>query len=111
MESLYGVLDLLVLRTLLFGPRHGYALASAIRNTSGDSLKVEFGSLSPALTRLELKGWITAQWELSEQGRRTRVYSLTTAGREQLRQETSQWTEFAKGVARVLNPVPGEAEG
>jgi PadR family transcriptional regulator, regulatory protein PadR len=73
MEPLYGVLDLLVLRTLLFGPLHGYAIAGAIRDSSGEALKIEFGSLYPALKRLELKGWITSKWETSYHNRRAKV--------------------------------------
>jgi PadR family transcriptional regulator PadR len=102
MEPLYGVLDLLVLRTLLFGPLHGYAIATAIRDSSGEALNIEFGSLYPALKRLELKGWISARWETSEHNRRARVYRLTPAGRKHLRSETTQWSEFVRAVARVL---------
>jgi PadR family transcriptional regulator, regulatory protein PadR len=69
MEPLYGVLDMLVLRTLLFGPRHGYGVAAAIRDSSRDAVTIEFGSLYPALKRLELKGWIASKWETSEQVR------------------------------------------
>jgi PadR family transcriptional regulator PadR len=110
MEPLYGVLDLLVLRTLLFGPLHGYAIATAIRNTSGDGLKIEFGSLYPALKRIELKGWISATWEMSERNRRARVYRLTPAGRKRLRQETSEWSDFVRAVGRVLKAPTGEVE-
>ena len=110
MEPLYGVVDLLVLRTLRLGPRHGYAIASAIREGSGDALRVEFGSLYPALKRLELKGWIVAKWEQSEHNRRAKVYRLTAAGRKQLRQEASEWEAFAGGVARLLNPAVGETD-
>jgi PadR family transcriptional regulator PadR len=110
MEPLYGVLDLLVLRTLRAGPLHGYAIATAIRDGSGDAVRIEFGSLYPALKRLELKGWITAKWEQSEHNRRAKVYRLTPAGRKQLRQETSDWTRFAAGVARLLNPVTPEVD-
>jgi PadR family transcriptional regulator len=88
MEPLYGVLDLLVLRTLLFGPLHGYAIAGAIRDSSGEALKIEFGSLYPALKRLELKGWITSKWETSYHNRRAKVYRLTPAGRKRLAHET-----------------------
>jgi PadR family transcriptional regulator, regulatory protein PadR len=104
MEPLYGVLDLLVLRTLLFGPLHGYAIATAIRDSSGAALNIEFGSLYPALKRLELKGLISAKWETSEHNRRARVYRLTAAGRKHLRQETSEWSDFVRAVARVLKP-------
>ena len=110
MEPLYGVLDLLVLRTLLFGPLHGYAIAGAIRDSSGEKLDIEFGSLYPALKRLELKGWISAKWETSEHNRRAKVYRLTPQGRKRLREETSQWTDFVRAVARVLKPGAGEAE-
>jgi PadR family transcriptional regulator PadR len=102
MEPLYGVLDLLVLRTLLFGPLHGYAIATSIRDSSGAALNIEFGSLYPALKRLELKGWISAKWETSEHNRRARVYRLTPAGRKHLRREATQWSDFVRAVARVL---------
>ena len=110
MEPLYGVLDLLVLRTLLFGPLHGYAIAGAIRDSSGEALNIEFGSLYPALKRLELKGWINAKWETSEHNRRARVYRLTATGRKRLQQETSEWTSFVRAVARVLKPPAGEVD-
>ena len=109
MEPLYGVLDMLVLRSLLFGPLHGYAIAGAIRDTSGDALKIEFGSLYPALKRLELKGWIASKWETTERNRRAKVYRLTAAGRRQLRQERSEWADFVRAVARVMKPA-GESE-
>ena len=109
MEPLYGVLEMLVLRTLLFGPLHGYAIGGAIRDTSGDALNIEFGSLYPALKRLELKGWIAAKWETSAHNRRAKVYRLTPAGRRQLRQETSDWADFVSAVARVMKPA-GEAD-
>ena len=110
MEPLYGVLDMLVLRTLLFGPLHGYAIAGAIRDGSGEALNIEFGSLYPALKRLELKGWIASKWETSEHNRRVKVYRLTAAGRRQLRQERSEWTQFVKAVARLMQPLPEEGE-
>jgi len=110
MEPLYGVLDLLVLRTLLFGPLHGYAIAGAIGDNSGERLNIEFGSLYPALKRLELKGWITAKWETSEHNRRARVYRLTPSGRKRLRQETTEWADFVSAVAGVLRPAAGEAD-
>jgi transcriptional regulator len=110
MEPLYGVLDMLVLRTLLFGPLHGYAIARAIRDGSGEALTIEFGSLYPALKRLELKGWIASKWETSERNRRVKVYRLTAAGRRQLRQETSEWAEFVNAVARLMKPTAGEID-
>ena len=110
MEPLHGVLDLLILRTLLFGPLHGYAIAGAIRDNSGDRLNIEFGSLYPALKRLELKGWIDAKWEMSEHNRRAKVYRLTPAGRRRVRRETSEWADFVRAVAGVLKPAAGEAD-
>ena len=110
MEPLYGVLDLLILRTVAFGPRHGYAIAAAIRNSSRDELTIEFGSLYPALKRIELKGWISAKWETSERNRRARVYRLTPAGRKRLQQETTEWSDFVRAVGRVLTLRPEESE-
>lgn len=110
MEPLYGVLDLLVLRTLLLGPLHGYAIAAAIRTSSGDELTIEFGSLYPALKRIELKGWISAKWETSERNRRARVYRLTPAGRKRLREETTEWSDFVRAVGRVLTVPARESE-
>jgi PadR family transcriptional regulator len=110
MEPLYGVLDMLVLRTLLFGPLHGYAIARAIRDTSRDALQIEFGSLYPALKRLELKGWIAAKWETSEHNRRAKVYRLTPGGRRQLRQEKSEWADFVSAVARIMKPTSPEID-
>jgi PadR family transcriptional regulator PadR len=110
MESLYGVLDMLVLRTLLFGPLHGYAIAGAIRDNSGEALNIEFGSLYPALKRLELKGWIAAKWERSERNRPAKVYRLTPAGRRHLRREKSEWAEFVSAVARIMKPTAGEID-
>ena len=110
MEPLYGVLDMIVLRTLLFGPLHGYAIAGAIRDNSGEALNIEFGSLYPALKRLELKGWIASKWETSERNRRAKVYRLTPKGRKKLLQEKSEWAEFVAAVARIMRPTAGEAD-
>jgi transcriptional regulator len=110
MEPLYGVLDLLILRTLRFGPAHGYAIAGAIRDNSSDKLNIEFGSLYPALKRLELKGWIAAKWETSEHNRRAKVYRLTPSGHKRLRQETTEWADFVRAVAGVLRPNAAEAD-
>lgn len=106
MEPLHGVLDMLVLRTLVLGPLHGYGIARSLRDRSNDALEIEFGSLYPALKRLEHKGWIVSKWELSEHNRRAKYYRLTTAGRKQLRQEHSQWKEFASAIARVMLTTP-----
>jgi len=102
MEMLQGMLDMLVLRTLLFGPLHGYGIAKVIRTTSNDALEIEFGSLYPALKRLELKGWISSKWETSERNRRAKFYRLTPAGRRQLVEERSKWAQFVEAVGRVM---------
>src|SRR6187399_2469523 len=93
-EILQGTLDLLILRTLLFGPAHGHAIAKHIQQTSEDLLQVETGSLYPALHRLEAKGWVEASWQHSDKGKRARFYSLTAAGRKQLAAERSRWEAF-----------------
>src|SRR6266852_6870202 len=90
-EILQGTLDMLILQTLQWAPRHGYALSKAIRTNSGEILKVDTGSLYPALHRLERKRWIAAEWKVSENKQRTRIYQLTAAGRKQLRAERSKW--------------------
>ena len=107
MEPLYGVLDMIVLRTLLFGPRH---VSQRLRQVSGDTLQVSDGSLYPALKRLELKGWISAKWEISEHNRRAKVYRLTAAGRKRLREEKSDWAKFVNAVAMIMNPSAGEVD-
>ena len=105
MEPLYGVLDMLVLRTLLFGPLHGYAIAKNLRDSSNESIAIEFGSLYPALKRLEMKGWIASKWETSEHNRRAKMYRLTPAGRKKLQQESSEWADFVRAVARIMTPA------
>jgi len=105
---LQGTLDLLILRTLLFGPQHGQGIARAIQTGSGDELLVEHGALYPALQRLETKGWIEAEWGSSENNRKARFYSLTRAGRKQLASETSRWRRLASAIGRVLD---GEEAG
>lgn len=97
---------MLVLRTLVLGPLHGYAISKAIRASSNDVLEIEFGSLYPALKRLEAKGWVSAKWEVSESNRKAKVYRLTEAGRKQVRREHSKWSEFASAVALVMGPLP-----
>jgi transcriptional regulator len=109
MDLLQGTLDMLVLRTLVFGPLHGYGIAKAIRNTSNEALDIEFGSLYPALKRLELKGWLASRWETSESNRRAKFYRLTAAGRKQLAREHSKWADFVDAVASVMGSVPGES--
>ena len=108
-DMLQGTLDMLILRTLLFGPRHGHAIAKSIEQTSQDVLRVDHGSLYPALQRLERRGLVTAEWGTSENNRRARYYRLTTAGRRQLTAETSKWERLSKAIARILNPTRKEA--
>ena len=107
-ELLQGTLDLLILRTLLAGPAHGHAIARHIQRVSEDLLQVETGSLYPALHRLEARGWIEADWNLSEKGKRARFYRLTRLGRKQLVTERSKWEAFARAMGLVLNPVEEE---
>lgn len=109
-EILQGTLDLVILETLQWGPRHGYALSKAIRTNSGEILKVDTGSLYPALHRLERKGWITAEWKKSEIGPRLRVYRLTKSGRKQLSAERSRWERIAAAIAGIMRPAKEEGE-
>jgi transcriptional regulator len=99
---LHGTLDALILKTLLRGSNHGYAIARFIENTTGDAVLIEDGSLYPALYRLELKGWVEAEWGTSELGRRAKLYGITDAGREQLAAAMATWKRFAAGVSKVL---------
>lgn len=103
-ELLQGTLDLLILRTLLFGPSHGHAIARHIRATSEDVLQVETGSLYPALHRLEAQGLVAAEWRISDKGKRARYYRLTRSGRRRLTAEQSKWEQLAAAMARVLRP-------
>ncbi|HEX5215822.1 MAG TPA: PadR family transcriptional regulator [Vicinamibacterales bacterium] len=102
---LQGTLDLLILRTLLFGPVHGHGIAKHIQRISEDVLQVEHGSLYPALQRLERKGLIAAKWEADERGRELKRYRLTAAGRKQLSIEESRWASLVRAVGRLLKPV------
>jgi transcriptional regulator len=102
---LAGTLDLLVLKTLSWGPRHGYAIARWIEQTTDDALSIEEGSLYPSLYRMERRGWIDAAWGKSEIGQRIKIYSLTTKGRAQLRAESARWDDFTAAVAKVLKPT------
>lgn len=108
-ELLQGTLDLIILQTLRWGPRHGYGLAQMIRATSREALRVETGSLYPALQRLEKQKWISADWDVSENGQRVRVYRLTAKGRKQLQSEVSRWEELSSAIARIMTP-PRESE-
>jgi PadR family transcriptional regulator, regulatory protein PadR len=105
-DSLQGSLDLLVLKVLSRRPGlHGYAIMSAVRDTSGEVLRVEEGSLYPALHRMEEAGWIQAEWITKESGRRARAYELTRAGKKQLAAEESRWQAVTLAVNRVLRTV------
>ena len=100
-----GTLELLILRTLVFGPLHGHGITKHIQRTSEDVLQVEHGSLYPALHRLEKNGCITSKWEKTDRGREMRMYRLTAKGRKQLAIEQSRWDELVRAMARVLKPV------
>jgi PadR family transcriptional regulator PadR len=101
-DLLPGTLDMLILSTLKRAPLHGYAIAQSIKRLSGDVLTVEEGSLYPALQRLLLRGWVKAQWKLTETNRKARYYALTTAGRKQLGTELSQFEEVIAAIGRVV---------
>ena len=109
-ELVYGSLDMLILRTLSWGPTHGHGIAKSIERLSAETLKVEHGSLYPALQRLQQEGWISAAWGVSENKQRAKYYRLTAAGRRQLMAETSRWERFVKAVTGVLQPA-GSEEG
>jgi len=99
---LHGTLDALILKTLMGGPRHGYAIAKFIEDSSGDAVIVEEGSLYPALYRMERRGWLEAEWGESDLGRRAKLYRLTRQGRAQLAAEAEAWRLFTAGVSRIL---------
>ena len=103
LELLQGTLDLLILRTLIFGPQHGQGIARAIQQTSADELLVEHGALYPALQRLESRGWIAAEWGASTNNHQARFYKLTKLGRKQLVRETAKWERLAAAIGRILN--------
>ena len=105
LELLQGTLDLLVLKALIFGPRHGYAVAQWVRATTDDDLRVEEGALYTALHRMESRGWIEAEWGLSENNRKAKYYQLTPLGRRQLRAQVALWTRYAQAVSKVLQTV------
>jgi PadR family transcriptional regulator PadR len=104
-ELVYGTLDMLVLRTLRWGPTHGHGIAKSIERMSEDALKVDHGSLYPALQRLLQEGWITAEWGVSENKQRAKYYRLTATGRRKLVTETSRWERFVKAITSVLTPA------
>src|SRR5262245_5069590 len=110
-ELLQGTLDLIILQTLRWGPRHGYGITQMIRAQSRDALQVDTGSLYPALHRLEKQGWITAEWQVSENRQRVREYRLTATGRKQLAEERSRWEQLCEAIDGIMNPpMPIEGE-
>ncbi len=115
LSLLQGTLDVLVLKTLSWGPRHGYAVARWIADTTAEELVVEEGALYTALHRLEKRGWLESEWGLSDTGRRAKFYQLTAEGRTQLRDQTQRWSRYARAVFRVLEgsavAAPAGAEG
>jgi PadR family transcriptional regulator len=102
LDLLQGTLDLLILKALTWGSKHGYAVASWVRETTNDKLNIEEGALYTALHRMEQRGWLEAEWGVSENNRKAKFYQLTTQGRKQLRLQTARWTEYAGAVFKVL---------
>jgi PadR family transcriptional regulator PadR len=109
-DLLHGTLDMLILRTLQWGPQHGYAIGQTIRAQSSDVLQVEPGSLYPALQRLSKKGWLTSKWGQTEANQRAKFYRITLEGKKQLLREESRWTELVTAIGRVMNPAAGPKE-
>jgi len=110
LELLQGTLDMLILRTLQWGPRHGHGIGQAIRTQSDELLKVETGSLYPALHRLEKRGWLKSEWRVSEANQRAKYYRLTAPGKAQLLREQDRWTQLVHAIGRIMNPAPATEE-
>jgi PadR family transcriptional regulator PadR len=108
LEIMPGTLDLIILRTLRWGPMHGHGIAKFIQQTSGDAFQIEHGSLYPALQRLLQERWVTAEWGTSTKNRKARFYRLTPAGRKQLSAEHSKWERFSEALARILTSARAE---
>lgn len=104
-DLVQGTLDLLILQTLQWGPRHGHGIGQAIRISSENIVQVEHGSLYPALHRLESRGWLVSEWKVSEANRRAKYYKLTPQGKKQLLEEQSKWKQLVRAVARTMKPV------
>lgn len=109
-ELLQGTLDLLILTTLQWGPQHGYGISLAIQANSGDVLRVETGSLYPALHRLEKQGWVASDWKQSEANQRAKFYRLTAAGKRQLAAERSRWQQLIDAMTAAMNPAVREGQ-
>ena len=110
LELLQGTLDMLILRILQWGPRHGHGIGQAIRTQSEDLLRVETGSLYPALHRREKRGWLKAEWGVSEANQRAKYYRLTATGKAQLLREQDRWSLLVDAIGRVMNPAPASKE-
>ena len=108
LDLLQGTLDMLILQTLQWGPQHGYAISQTIRAQSEDILRVETGSLYPALHRLVKRGWLKAEWGISEANQRAKYYRLTAAGKAQLLRERDRWSQLVHAIGLVMNPEPSE---
>ena len=108
LELLQGTLDMLILRTLQWGAQHGHGIGQVIRAQSEDLLKVETGSLYPALHRLEKRGWLRSKWGISEANQRAKYYELTAAGRAQLVREQDRWAQLVTAIGRIMNAVPAK---
>lgn len=110
LELLQGTLDMLILRTLQWGPQHGHGIGQTIRAQSEELLKVETGSLYPALHRLEKRGWLKAEWGVSEANQKAKYYRLTAAGKAQLLREQNRWSQLVAAIGRIMNAAPGTKE-
>jgi|SRR5215469_10384119 len=108
-DLLQGTLDMLILQTLQWGPQHGHGISLAIQSNSGELLKVETGSLYPALHRLERQGWLAAEWKVSEKNQRAKYYRLTTTGKKQLLAESSKWELLVRAIGGIMKPGSGAA--
>jgi len=107
-ELLQGTLDMLILKTLQWGPQHGYGIIQAVRASTNDVLQVETGSLYPALHRLEKQGWLAAEWKQTESNQRAKYYRVTAAGKRQLAHEHARWMEMSKAIAAIMERAEGE---
>jgi PadR family transcriptional regulator, regulatory protein PadR len=110
LEFLQGTLDMLILQTLQWGPQHGHGIGQTIRARSEDLLKVETGSLYPALHRLVKRGWLKWEWDLSEANQRAKYYRLTPAGKSQLSRERDRWSQLVHAIGRIMSPAPAGKE-
>ncbi len=107
-DLLQGTLDMLILRTLQWGPQHGHGIGQAIRSQSDDLLRIETGSLYPALHRLVKRGWLKAEWGLSDANQKAKFYKLTPAGKAQLAREQDRWSRLVHAIGRVMKPAPDQ---